>query len=222
MFFGAFKIVKRFFKKFEFGASGFLRKWDSSCSEEVNHLGWFTQRLLWLIYLLICICIHLFEFICLFWPHCTAWEIPWPGIKSMSPAWHRIWQRGVLTTGLPRKSLTYLLIKYMHAAFVVVCYLVTKSCLTLLWPQWTVAHQAPLSMEFSRQEYWSGWLEHVFPKLAGIFFTTEPSGDTKTYAYTFIYLSLLYNSLTRMQAKKGEDFCSCPSRLNLQVLVFTH
>ena len=22
---------------------------------------------------------------------------------------------------------------------------------------WTVAYQAPLSMEFSRQEYWSGW-----------------------------------------------------------------
>ena len=22
---------------------------------------------------------------------------------------------------------------------------------------WTVAHQAPLSMEFSRQKYWSGW-----------------------------------------------------------------
>ena len=32
---------------------------------------------------------------------------------------------------------------------------VTKSCLTLLTP-WTVAHQASLSMEFSRQEYWSG------------------------------------------------------------------
>ena len=30
----------------------------------------------------------------------------------------------------------------------------TKSCLTLATP-WTVAHQAPLSMEFSRQEYWS-------------------------------------------------------------------
>ena len=25
-----------------------------------------------------------------------------------------------------------------------------------LRPQWTVAHQAPLSMEFSRHEYWSG------------------------------------------------------------------
>ena len=23
--------------------------------------------------------------------------------------------------------------------------------------QWTVARQAPLSVEFSRQEYWSGW-----------------------------------------------------------------
>ena len=33
--------------------------------------------------------------------------------------------------------------------------LVTKSCLTLVTP-WTVAHQAPLSMGFSRQEYWSG------------------------------------------------------------------
>ena len=33
--------------------------------------------------------------------------------------------------------------------------LVDKSCLTLVTP-WTVAHQAPLSMGFSKQEYWSG------------------------------------------------------------------
>ena len=33
--------------------------------------------------------------------------------------------------------------------------LVAKSCLTLATP-WAVAHQAPLSMGFSRQEYWSG------------------------------------------------------------------
>ena len=33
--------------------------------------------------------------------------------------------------------------------------LVTKSCPTLAIP-WTVACQAPLSMGFSRQEYWSG------------------------------------------------------------------
>ena len=40
-----------------------------------------------------------------------------------------------------------------------ICYfdgLVAKSCLTLSTP-WTVGHQAPLSMGFSRQEYWSGF-----------------------------------------------------------------
>ena len=43
--------------------------------------------------------------------------------------------------------------------------LVAKSCLTLATP-WTVACQAPLSMGFSRQEYWSGLhslLQGIFP-----------------------------------------------------------
>ena len=35
------------------------------------------------------------------------------------------------------------------------CVLVAQLCPTLCDPR-TVAHQAPLSMEFSRQEYWSG------------------------------------------------------------------
>ena len=30
------------------------------------------------------------------------------------------------------------------------------SCVRLFETPWTVAHQAPLSMKFSRQEYWSG------------------------------------------------------------------
>ena len=38
---------------------------------------------------------------------------------------------------------------------------VTQSCLTLATP-WTVAHQDPLSMEFSRQEFGSG-LPFPFP-----------------------------------------------------------
>ena len=37
----------------------------------------------------------------------------------------------------------------MHACVVI------QSCPTLATP-WTVAHQAPLSMELSKQEYWSG------------------------------------------------------------------
>ena len=53
---------------------------------------------------------------------------------------------------------------------------------------WTTAHQAPLSMGFSRQEYWNGLpcpspgelpdagIEPASPELAGGFFTTEPPG----------------------------------------------
>ena len=52
---------------------------------------------------------------------------------------------------------------------------------------WTVC-QAPVSMGFPRQEYWSGLpfpspgdlsnpgIEPTFPTLAGGFFTTEPAG----------------------------------------------
>ena len=64
-------------------------------------------------------------------------------------------------------------------------------CVQLFANPWTVAHQAPLSMEFSRQEYWRGLpcpppgglpnpgieptsLES--PALAGRFFTTVPPG----------------------------------------------
>ena len=54
---------------------------------------------------------------------------------------------------------------------------------------WTVARQSPLSMEFSKQEYWSGLpfpipgdlpdpgiepTSPLFPSLAGRFFTTAP------------------------------------------------
>ena len=31
------------------------------------------------------------------------------------------------------------------------------SCVRLFATPWTVAYQGPLSMGFSRQEYWSGW-----------------------------------------------------------------
>ena len=53
---------------------------------------------------------------------------------------------------------------------------------------WTVAHQAPLPVEFSRQESWSGlpfpspgdlpdlWIEPRYPALAGKFFITKLPG----------------------------------------------
>ena len=53
---------------------------------------------------------------------------------------------------------------------------------------WTIAHQAPLSMGFPRQEYQSGLpgdlpdpgIKPVSPALIGGFFTTESPGKPKT------------------------------------------
>ena len=68
------------------------------------------------------------------------------------------------------------------------------SCVWLFATPWTVACQAPLSNEFSRQDYWSGlpfpppWdLLHpgieparlASPALAGGFFTTAPPGKAR-------------------------------------------
>ena len=71
--------------------------------------------------------------------------------------------------------------------------LVAKWCQTLATSR-TVACQAPLSMGFSRQEYWNGLpfpspgdlprsgIKSMFPALAGWFFISElpgkPLGDT--------------------------------------------
>ena len=60
---------------------------------------------------------------------------------------------------------------------------------------WTVACQAPLSMAFPRQEYWSGLpfpspgdlpnpgFETMSPELAGGLFTTKPPGKPHIHVY---------------------------------------
>ena len=74
------------------------------------------------------------------------------------------------------------------------CYggLVTKTCPTLATP-WTVAGQAPLSMEFSRQEYRGGLpfpspgdlpdpeIELACPALQVYFLPTEPPGKSSVF-----------------------------------------
>ena len=44
--------------------------------------------------------------------------------------------------------------KYFKASFSLV--VLSHSCVPLFVTPWTVAHVAPLSIELSRQEYWSG------------------------------------------------------------------
>ena len=68
------------------------------------------------------------------------------------------------------------------------CVLSCFSCVWLFVTLWTIAHQVPLSMGFSRQEYWSGlpfpspgdlpnpWIEPMFFILAGGFLPLVPRG----------------------------------------------
>ena len=77
------------------------------------------------------------------------------------------------------------------------------SCVLLFVIPWTVAHQAPLSMGFSRQEYWSGLpcpppgdlpdpgielMSVMSPVLAGGFFTTSATWEAHTL-YTSYYFT---------------------------------
>ena len=82
---------------------------------------------------------------------------------------------------------------YLHSEFPDVSSVVSD-CSSI---PWTVAHQAPLSMDFTRQEYGSGLpfpspgdlpgpgikpIAVVSPALAGRFFTTVPRG--KSYLHS--------------------------------------
>ena len=70
---------------------------------------------------------------------------------------------------------------------------------------WTVAHKAPLSMGFPRQEYWTGLLfpspgalpepgmEPMSPALAGGFFITAPPGKP-LHIFNYVYMLIFaYN-----------------------------
>ena len=84
----------------------------------------------------------------------------------------------------------------LPTAFAVCCCSVAKSYLILCDPMEYITHQAPLSMEFSRQDYWSGLpfpspgdlydprIKPEAPTLAGRVFTIEPLGKP---AFSFIF-----------------------------------
>ena len=90
----------------------------------------------------------------------------------------------------------------------------------LLETQWTTALQAPLSMGFSRQEYWSELpfppsgdllnpgtepVSHVAPALAGGFFTTRAPGKP---AYWSVTMERALIGVTLMEHLLGAGHCS--------------
>ena len=118
------------------------------------------------------------------WPCPSPGDIPHPEIKPVSPM-SPVLVCGFLTTEPPLninclKHFLLLLSRFSRV----------RLCAT---PQ-TAAHQAPPSLGFSRQEYWSGLpfpspgdlpnpgikpVSPMSPVLAGRFLTTEPPGKAK-------------------------------------------
>ena len=92
---------------------------------------------------------------------------------------------------LCRSTLTYLLLHSCEMVKDMIVVVQLLSHVRLFATLWMVTHQASLSMDFSRQEYWSGepfpspgdlpdpGMKPLFLTLAGRFFTTEPPGKPK-------------------------------------------
>ena len=98
--------------------------------------------------------------------------------------------------------MTWFSIKWNHATFVLWLCRCVLSHVCLFVTPWTVACQAPLPMEFSRQEYWSGLpfpcpgdlpnpgiepMSLVSPALAVGFFTTSATWEARPVTGLFIY-----------------------------------
>ena len=94
-----------------------------------------------------------------------------------------------------------------HLCIIFLCIYVHTQSLShvqLFVTPWTIAHQAPLSMGFPRQEYWRGLpfpspgdlpnpgSEPSSPALSGGFFTTEPSGKPHVYMWIHICTHILH------------------------------
>ena len=128
-----------------------------------------------------------------FWLYHTACGIlvPWPGMEPMPP----YWEHRTLNPGLQRSPWrvweVHNLLMCLHAHML--------SCFSRdqLWKTnlRTVAHQAPPSMGFSRQEYWTGvpflppgdlpypGIKPSSPALADRLFTTRATWEAPIWVY---------------------------------------
>ena len=108
--------------------------------------------------------------------------------------------------------------------------LVAKLCPTLATP-WTVAHQAPLSMGFPRQKYWSGLLfpsprdlpnrvvKPMSPALAGGFFTwwVNQPGMSSQCMRSSVQLGEVGTGKIAGPALPSESSCSAGEFINQQI-----
>ena len=86
---------------------------------------------------------------------------------------------------------------------------------------WTVAHKAPLSMGFPRQEYRNGLpfaspgnipdprMESTSPALAGGFFTTKPPGKPMILPSKFNKKTYFESEIVTLNANQRHYFLRC-------------
>ena len=110
----------------------------------------------------------------------------WTSPEGLTRNWSQWWLLGWLRNRGKRKAFQKIFFKPYKRS----CVLSGFSHVWLFATLWPVVHQTPLSMGFSRQEYWSGWpcpppgdlpnpgIEPTSPALAGVFFTTNTTWET--------------------------------------------
>ena len=97
---------------------------------------------------------------------------------------------------------------------------------------WTAMCQAPLSMEFSRQEYWSGLLflsagdlpnpgiKSMSPALAGGFFTTEPTGKPSSEGKSFKIMFTMDDSTDEQSHQTLDSLLFTPCKQDLMFSLY--
>ena len=91
---------------------------------------------------------------------------------------------------------------------------VAQSCLTLATP-WTAAYQAPPSMGFSRQEYWSGVPSPSPMKELGlVILTCSFLSSVELTEKNFKVLIVLERNM-----RKHKAFCSCAQKIIYKVTI---
>ena len=135
----------------------------------------------------------------------NVFQSSWTTLHSQQSTW-QFWN----AVSSAFKDILLSVVPHSLCVCVCVCVCVYKwKSLSHVWlfaTPWAVAHQAPLSMEFCRQEYWSGWLfpspgdlpnpgiEPRPPTLQVDSLPSRPPGNPLYMATSYIFFSSNFSS----------------------------
>ena len=169
-----------------------------------------------------------------------VWKVPWTeetdglqsvGSQSVGHDWLTNTFTFILNIGKDKSVASFFqrhwfqTICYLLAHHLQVCMFSCFSCVWLFATPWTVAHQAPLSMGFSRQEYWSELLcpppgdlpdpgiELPSPGVAAEFLTHWASWEACSSSDLTAFLKVLPTLLSRKPDTQELRDIRCPDCL---------